>query len=96
MAIADVSSKSIAELVSLEGRVAVVTGGAQGLGRAMVNRLAEAGASVATACESKCAAMVASPSSHRRRPSRAIASRFCGIVLRTACQAARRATRSPR
>jgi NAD(P)-dependent dehydrogenase (short-subunit alcohol dehydrogenase family) len=46
MAIADVSGKSIAELISLEGRVAVVTGGAQGLGRAMVNRLAEAGASV--------------------------------------------------
>ncbi|MCJ2180852.1 SDR family NAD(P)-dependent oxidoreductase [Novosphingobium album (ex Hu et al. 2023)] len=46
MAIADVSDSSIAQLVSLEGRCAVVTGGAQGLGKAMVRRLAEAGARV--------------------------------------------------
>ncbi len=46
MAIADVQDKSLADLISLKGRVAVVTGGAQGLGKAMVRRLAEAGASV--------------------------------------------------
>jgi len=46
MAIADVSDRTIAQLVSLEGRCAVVTGGAQGLGKAMVRRLAEAGAGV--------------------------------------------------
>jgi NAD(P)-dependent dehydrogenase (short-subunit alcohol dehydrogenase family) len=46
MAIADVSDKSLAELISLRGRSAVVTGGAQGLGKAMARRLAEAGASV--------------------------------------------------
>jgi NAD(P)-dependent dehydrogenase (short-subunit alcohol dehydrogenase family) len=46
MPIADVTERSIAELVSLQGRRAVVTGGAQGLGKAMVRRLAEAGASV--------------------------------------------------
>jgi NAD(P)-dependent dehydrogenase (short-subunit alcohol dehydrogenase family) len=46
MAVSDVSGRSIAELVSLKGRTAVVTGGAQGLGKAMARRLAEAGASV--------------------------------------------------
>lgn len=44
--IADFTNTPIAELVSLKGRTAVVTGGAQGLGRGIANRLAEAGASV--------------------------------------------------
>jgi NAD(P)-dependent dehydrogenase (short-subunit alcohol dehydrogenase family) len=46
MAMADVSNNSIANLVSLEGRHAVVTGGARGLGKAIARRLAEAGAVV--------------------------------------------------
>lgn len=46
MAIADVTQTSLHDLISLKGRVALVTGGAQGLGKAMVRRLAEAGASV--------------------------------------------------
>lgn len=46
MTIADVSDHSIADLVSLRGRCAVVTGAAQGLGSAIANRLAEAGAAV--------------------------------------------------
>ncbi|WP_345800124.1 SDR family oxidoreductase [Microbacterium sp. AZCO] len=46
---ADVSTRTIPDLISLSGRRAVVTGGAQGLGRAIADRLAEAGASVAIA-----------------------------------------------
>jgi NAD(P)-dependent dehydrogenase (short-subunit alcohol dehydrogenase family) len=41
---ADVSAEPLAELLSLRGRRAVVTGGAQGLGKAIAARLAEAGA----------------------------------------------------
>lgn len=46
MAIKDVSSTTLAELISLQGRSAVVTGGAAGIGYAIADRLAEAGASV--------------------------------------------------
>jgi len=46
VAVPDVSDRRIPELISLHGRSAVVTGGAVGLGRAIAQRLAEAGASV--------------------------------------------------
>ena len=46
MMITDVSDKSIPELVSLEGRAAVSTGGAHGIGLAIATRFTEAGASV--------------------------------------------------
>jgi NAD(P)-dependent dehydrogenase (short-subunit alcohol dehydrogenase family) len=45
----DVSSKPIMELISLKGKKAVVTGGARGIGYAIVNRFAEAGADVVLA-----------------------------------------------
>lgn len=44
--IPDVSTQTISDLVSLKGRNAVVTGGGQGLGKAIALRLAEAGANV--------------------------------------------------
>jgi NAD(P)-dependent dehydrogenase (short-subunit alcohol dehydrogenase family) len=46
MAIADVSGNSIPELISLRGRNAVVTAGARGIGLAICQRLAEAGATI--------------------------------------------------
>lgn len=45
-AFADVSAAPLAELLSLAGRQSVVTGGAQGLGKAIALRLAEAGANI--------------------------------------------------
>jgi NAD(P)-dependent dehydrogenase (short-subunit alcohol dehydrogenase family) len=46
MAIRDVSSRTLAELISLDGRRAVVTGAGRGLGAQIVRRLVEAGAEV--------------------------------------------------
>src|SRR5436190_16604385 len=56
MPIPDVSSRSLADLLSLAGRVALVTGGARGIGLATARRLAEAGAAVAVADHDKAAA----------------------------------------
>jgi NAD(P)-dependent dehydrogenase (short-subunit alcohol dehydrogenase family) len=71
--IPDVSSKSLSELVSLAGRRAVVTGAGRGLGRAVAERLAEAGAKVLVAdIEHKLATAVAE-NLNARRPGCALA-----------------------
>ena len=44
MSVPDVSDRDLDTLLSLEGRVAVVTGGARNIGLAIVRRLNEAGA----------------------------------------------------
>ena len=49
MTIPDYTNRSLAELLSLSGRVAVVTGAGQGIGSAIARRLAEAGADVLVA-----------------------------------------------
>ncbi|KQT52318.1 MULTISPECIES: SDR family NAD(P)-dependent oxidoreductase [unclassified Aureimonas] len=46
MAYPDLTGRSLADLISLAGRTAVVTGGATGIGKAIATRLAEAGATV--------------------------------------------------
>jgi len=56
MAAPDVSSRSLAELISLAGRTALVTGGGRGIGAAVARRLAEAGAGVMVADIDKAAA----------------------------------------
>lgn len=69
---ADVSAQSLTDLLSLAGRRAIVTGGAQGLGKAIALRLAEAGASVAIADLDHAAAAEAAAAIEARHGGRAV------------------------
>jgi NAD(P)-dependent dehydrogenase (short-subunit alcohol dehydrogenase family) len=75
-AIADVSGRSIAELVSLQGRRAVVTGGGQGLGKAIARRLAEAGADVLIGDVDEALATAAARDLGKAYPVRVLATRM--------------------
>ncbi|MEU3339483.1 SDR family NAD(P)-dependent oxidoreductase [Streptomyces sp. NPDC002144] len=92
-AVPDVSSRSLAELISLSGRLAVVTGGARGLGRAIAERLGEAGADVLLADLEVKLAHTAAEELGRRGRGRALAAHLdvtdAGSVAATADLAVR-------
>jgi NAD(P)-dependent dehydrogenase (short-subunit alcohol dehydrogenase family) len=67
----DVTGKSLAELMDLTGRVALITGGSRGIGLAIASRLAEAGAHVVLAdvAEKRAAEAAAALKAQGRRAS---------------------------
>ncbi|WOT38920.1 SDR family NAD(P)-dependent oxidoreductase [Streptomyces coeruleorubidus] len=73
VSVPDVSSRSLAELISLSGRRAVVTGAGRGLGRAIARRLAEAGADVLVADIESELAVTAAEGLNALRPGCAVA-----------------------
>ncbi|MEV7869959.1 SDR family NAD(P)-dependent oxidoreductase [Streptomyces sp. NPDC088124] len=73
VSVPDVSSRPLAELISLSGRRAVVTGAGRGLGRAVSRRLAEAGADVLVADIAHELAATVAEDLNTRRPGCALA-----------------------
>ena len=73
VSVPDVSSRSLAELISLSGRRAVVTGAGRGLGRAIAERVVEAGANVLVADIEQELASAVTEELNIRRPGCALA-----------------------
>lgn len=73
VSVRDVSSRPLAELISLSGRRAVVTGAGRGLGRAIADRMAEAGADVLVTDVERGLAAAVAEDLNARRPGCALA-----------------------
>lgn len=91
MAAPDFSAAPLRALLSLEGRAAVVTGAARGLGLAIARRLAEAGAGVLLADLNEAAAASAAQAIARDFAVRALACRLDVTDSRSVAAAARQA-----
>ena len=72
----ELAARSLADLISLRGRAAVITGGGRGIGAAIARRLAEAGADLAIGDLNEANAAAIAEEMRRRFQVRALATRL--------------------